>query len=620
MRRASFWLGTAVVTALLAAPTLRAADDDGGKKASSKATVAVFNWSSSIPEMAGGESFSALLSGTKADTLRNLVSRLNKAAKDDSVKAVVFLVNGGTAGSAQVEELRQALKHVRDAGKDVEVYADQLSTREYVLVSGASRISIVPTGEVWLTGIYGEAPYLRGLLNKLSIKPDYLTCGAYKSASEIFMREGPSKEADDMQNWLLDSTFNTQVHLIARGRNVDVAKVKHLIDNGPYTAERAKEAGLIDAVEHLQDFEAGLKKRFGKHLVFDKHYGKPKTPELDFSSPFALFKILGEMANQSKKKPTKDAVAIVHVDGPIVLSREDGLSLLGGGSAAVASKLRKALDEAAEDPTIKAVVLRIDSPGGSAVASEIILDATKRVKAKKPFVVSMGDVAGSGGYYVACAADTIFADKSTITGSIGVVSGKFVTNDMWKKVGITFKAYKRGASAGMLASDAPFSEEERQKMQQYMDEIYGVFKQHVMDIRGQRLKKPLDELAGGRVWTGQQALQNGLVDKIGTLEDAIEFGAAQAKLKDYEVRVVPRPKNFLEEMLEETAGDKDEGQRLDTRVRRTAAGPSLIELAMPYLQHLDPERVRTIRLALARMQLMQQEGVVLMMPEITLGR
>ena len=174
-------------------------------------------------------------------------------------------------------------------------------------------------------------------------------------------------------------------------------------------------------------------------------------------------------------------------------------------------------------------MLRVHSPGGSATASEIILNATKRVKAKKPFVVSMGGVAGSGGYYVACGADTIFADASTITASIGVVGGKFATTAMWNKVGITWKSYKRGANAGMLSSDSVFTPAERQKLQALMNEIYGVFKGHVTAIRGNRLKKKIDELAGGRVFTGRQALELGLVDKIGTLDDAIRFVAARGQ-------------------------------------------------------------------------------------------
>ncbi len=585
-----------------------------------KPVVAVFRLAGPVTESPADEAFS--LSMSKATPLKDLVAHMKKAATDPAVKAVVLLPEGGSLGLAQTEEVRQAMKQIRAAGKDVFAHADSLSMREYVLLSGASRLSVVPTADLWVDGLHGESPYLRGLLDLLGVKPDFLTCGAYKSASEIFMRSGPSPEAEKMQNWLFDGMYDTMVGLVAAGRGVTPEKARAWIDNGPYQAKSAKAAGLIDAVEHRQDFEAMLKAKYGNDVVFDKKYGRKSAPKIDLSSPFAVFKALGDLLNEGKGKAAgKGAVAVVYVDGPIVIG--GGAASPFGGATARAVAIRRALDEAARDDSIKAVVLRVDSPGGSAVASEIILDATRRVKAKKPFVVSMGDVAGSGGYYVACGADTIFADESTITGSIGVVSGKFATNDMWKKVGITFHAYQRGKNAGMLASDHTFTPEERKRMQAWMDEIYDVFKGHVVAVRGKKLKKPIDELAGGRVYTGKQALELGLVDKIGTLRDALDFVAAQAKIKDYEVRVVPAPKNFLERILEEATGAAEDKPGLDAvGPRLPAAGrqPSLVELAMPHLRHMDPQRVRLIVRALERLQLMQQEGAILMMPEISAGR
>ena len=170
----------------------------------------------------------------------------------------------------------------------------------------------------------------------------------------------------------------------------------------------------------------------------------------------------------------------------------------------------------------------------------------------------MGDVAGSGGYYVACVADTIFADATTLTGSIGVLGGKLATTEMWRKVGITFKEYKRGQNAGIFSTDEVFTESERARVRALLDEVYAGFKKHVTDIRGQRLKKPIEELAGGRVYTGKQALELGLVDRLGTLSDAVAFAADQAKLKTYDVRVVPEPKSFLERLTERASGGKDE--------------------------------------------------------------
>jgi len=234
------------------------------------------------------------------------------------------------------------------------------------------------------------------------------------------------------------------------------------------------------------------------------------------------------------------------------------------------------------------------------------------VKARKPLVVSMGDVAGSGGYYVACAADTVFADSTTLTGSIGVVSGKLATTDMWNKIGVTFKEYKRGQNAGLFSSDEVFSESERARMRGFMDDVYGAFKKHVTDIRGDRLKKPIDDLAGGRVYTGKQALELGLVDRLGTLSDAIAFAAAQAKIADYDVRVLPRPRTFLEQMTEQLNGNKDDSGH----VRMAGGEDALLTLVAPYLLGLDARRAAAVVSVLRRLEILQKEGVVLTMPEI----
>lgn len=580
-----------------------------------KKVVAVFTLKGALTESPADEMLA--LFGEPSTSLRQLVDRMKQAAEDSSVKAVVILDEGGQLGIAQLEELRQAMQRLRAAGKDVYVNADSLTMGKYALLCGATRISVVPTGDVWLNGMFGEQPYLRGLLNKISVTPDFLTCGAYKSAAEIFMREGPSAEADAMMNWLFDGIYATMVDLIASGRNVTPDKVKGWIDTGLFSAERAKEAGIIDAVEHRQQFQEMLKTKYGSEVVFDRKFGQKKQPTLDFSSPFGIFKLWGEiLAGSQKPKTAKDTIGVVYVEGPIMVGRKEP-SPFGGGASAMSSDIRKALDDAASDDGIKAVVLRVNSPGGSAVASEIILDATRRVKARKPLVVSMGNVAGSGGYYVACGADTIFADSSTITGSIGVVGGKFATTEMWKKVGITWKAYQRGASAGIMSSAATFSPEERAKIQGWMDEVYGVFKGHVTAIRGKKLTKPIDEIAGGRVYTGKQALDLGLVDKLGTLQDAIAFAAGQANVSDYDVRVVPEPKNLIEQLIEELSGGKKE----DTgRLLQASTSLPLWELAVPHLVGLDPQRVSAVREAFIQLNTLQSEGVVLMMPPVVFGK
>ena len=481
---------------------------------------------------------------------------------------------------------------------------------QYVLACGASRISVIPTGPILIPGLRSSSLHVRGLLDKIGVKPDFLTEGAYKSAAELFMREQPSPEADQMMNWLLDSSYASIKDLIAQGRKVDAAKAQAWLDNGMFSAEQATTAGLIDAAEQRQEFEAMLKQKFGKEVVFEKNYGRKNQAEVDMSSPLAFLQIWTRLfAAPAKTTTPKPAVGIVYVAGPIMTGK-GAPSLFGTSLGAFSTDVRDALEKAAADNSIKVVVLRIDSPGGSVTASEIILDATRRLKAKKPLVVSMGDV-GSGGYYVTCAADTIFADATTLTGSIGVLSGKLATTEMWKKIGVTFKEYKRGQNAGLLSTEDIFTETERAQMKSYMDEVYATFKKHVTDIRGQRLKKPLDELAGGRVYTGKQALELGLVDRIGTLNDAVAFAATQAKIKDYDVRVVPEPRSFLEQLMEQLSGGKSEPGHV-----AMGSNNSLFRLAAPYLQGLDPQRTAAVASVFQRLEILQKEGVVLTMPEI----
>lgn len=617
-RRATVLLNGLLVLGLLSVPTLAFAQGPDQKAAEPepKPTVPVFRLAGSLKEAPTDDL--GLFGAASSGTLRETVARLDKAARDPAVKAVVVLVEPTAAvGRAQVEELRQAFERVKAAGKDVLAHADTLSMGQYVLASGASRLSASPTADIEVVGLYGEGLYLRGLLDKLGVQPDFLTCGDYKSAAEIFMRHAPSAEADSMQNWLIDSIYESCVRLIAEGRKATPETVKSWIDGGPYSAERALKTGLIDAVEHRQDLESRLKAKHGDHVVFDRKYGRKSSTKPDFSSPFGLMKFWAELLGQGQAKPAarKPGVAIVYVEGPIVVGPEQA-SLFAERSAA-SSPLRQALDQVAHDDDVKAVVLRVNSPGGSAIASEIILDATRRVKAKKPFAVSMGDVAGSGGYYVACAADTIFADASTITASIGVVSGKLATAGLFDKLGIGFKPYQRGQNAAMLASARPFNATERDAMRRFMDEIYEVFKGHVTASRAPRLKKPIDELAGGRVFTGKQALELGLVDRIGTLHDAIAFVAAEARLgDDYEVRVVPKPKNLIELLLDEADDANEAGKGL----LRSAARPVIVELALPLLQSLDPRRGELVRRALGRLELIRDEGAVVMMPELSLGQ
>ena len=265
MLRSRRW---SIVSAAILAVAISSGSARAEDKKSGDGIIPVFKLGGSIAETGNDDSFS--LSGESPTTLRDLVAHMKKAAGDPAVKAVVLFADGDAMGNAQTEELRQAMEWLQKAGKPIYSHSDSLDMKGYILLSGVSRLSMVPTGDLWIMGLHGEAPYLRGLLNLLGVKPDFLTCGNYKSAAEMYLREGPSKEAEEMQNWLLDSLYETDLKLIASGRKVEVSKAREWINQGPYTAEKAKAAGIIDAVEHRQDFENMLREKYGKKVVFDK--------------------------------------------------------------------------------------------------------------------------------------------------------------------------------------------------------------------------------------------------------------------------------------------------------------------------------------------------------------
>ncbi len=551
-------------------------------------------------------------------SLHELIERMKKARTDDAVKAVVVTFDKPIMGFAQLQEVREAIEQLKAADKEVYVHADMMNTGLYCLACSASHVSVVPTGDVWLTGLYSEAVYLRGLLDKIGVEPDFIQMGDYKSAAEPLTNKRPSEKAEEMMNWLFSGLYDSLVGMIANSRGLDEPQVRKIIDNGPYTAEQALEAGLIDSVQHRQDFVADLKERYGQHAKFVSRYGEDEGPDLDFSNLFSAVMSLIDELSKTATKTAKPAVGIVYVVGPIMVGEEEP-SPFGGADEARSTSIRKALDEAARDPSIKAVVLRVDSPGGSALASEIIWDATQRVKQKKPFVVSMGNVAASGGYYVSCGADAIFADDATITASIGVIGGKLVTTGMWDKLGVSWFPYQRGENADLFNTSRHFSDKHRKVITDYMDNIYSVFKAHVEQGRGKKLTKPLDEIAGGRVFTGRKALALGLVDRLGSLHDAIKFAADQAKVSTYDVRVLPKPKNMLERLIEMfSRGEKEQelslGETSGGRLNLIGDSSPLRDVILPLLQEIDPQRARALRQGLIRVQLIHDESVITMMP------
>ena len=576
-------------------------------------SVAVFGLGGAVSEGPGGGDLSSLLSGTAPESLRSLVSRMDRAGRDKQVAAVALLYNGPVVGAAQLEELGAAVDRLRETGKPVYLLAESMGTGGYVLASHCSHLSVVPGGELALVGLATESPYIRGLLDWIGVEPDFLTCGDFKSAGEMYMREGPSRNAAAMGDRLLDSQYRTYVDLIASGRNVDRKQVRHWIDQGPYTASRARAAGLIDAVEHRREFYDRMRRAHGQTSRLLTRYGLPPRQQVDLSSPLGLIQFYSKLLQGPGRVVNRgDTIAMVYLEGTIV----GGSMPISptGGAAASSETLRKTLAVVERDKAIKAVVLRIDSPGGSALASEVILDAIRKVQANKPVIVSMGNVAASGGYYVASYADEILAQPTTITGSIGVVGGKFATTGLWDKLGIKWASRSRGANATLNGTARVFTDDQRDRVQEQMDEIYGTFKRHVVDGRGKKLKKPIEQIAGGRVYTGRQALELGLVDRMGGQVDAIAAAAKRAGIRKYTIREYPESQGLFDSLMGTRQSDRS--GPLVGRRRGLREGVRLLDRVVPLLGTLEPQRAEAIRRIVGHLERLQHERVFLLAPEI----
>ncbi len=553
------------------------------------------------------------LAAGQVTSLKDLIEKMDKTAEDDQVEAVVLTYDSMSLGFGQLEEIRNAVERIEEAGKMVYVHAEGMNIFVYAMLCAADDISLAPHSIIMFTGIYTESVYVKSLLDKIGVQADFLAMGDYKSAAEMLTRTGPSEPAAENIDWLLDSYYESLIIMIAESRGMTDGQVKELIDNGLFLAEEALDNDLVDAIETREQFLARLKEDLGDDLKIDNNYGIEKKQQINIASPFALFGVLAEMLSPPKKEQ-KDTVGLIYIDGTII-SGHSQPNPFGSTGGAYSGDIRKALEKAAEDDTVKVVVMRVDSPGGSAEASEVILNAAKRVRTNKPVIVSMGNVAGSGGYYVSCGADYIFADAVTVTASIGVVGGKLITTDMWGKLGVNWVPHKRGANADFFTSAKMFDEPQREMLNKLMLDIYEVFKGHVAEGRGDKLAKDLEDMAGGRVYTGKQALELGLVDEIGGLKDAVEYAAAKVSITDYDVRVIPRPKDFITQLMEDFSGEGEKPSDISTSNVTTmlTSHPTFAPL-LDILRKTEPQRAKALYQALQRVELIRTESVIMMMP------
>ena len=486
--------------------------------------------SEGIAEEPPADPVSAVLA-MRRPRLADVLDGLRRARADDKVRALVVKIGGRPIGVARVQELRSAIAAFRRSGKATVAWAETYGefgpgNTAYYLATAFERIWLQPSGDVGLTGLSLEQWFLRGTMDKLGLEYEVSKRHEYKNAADRLTEQGFTGPAREALEQLASSLTGQITEAVAERLAVSPAQARMLIDNGPYIAEEAVELRLVDALGYRDEVYDDVRKSAGPdaHLLYLARYQRSRA-----------------LAERARKLPERgsDMIAVIYAAGPIRRGRSGRGPMSGGamGSDTVSAALRTA----AADRRVRAIVLRVNSPGGSYVASDTIWREVVRARqAGTPIVVSMGDVAASGGYYISMAADAIVAQPGTITGSIGVLSGKPVTSSLLERVGITTDSVTVGAHADMFSTTRPFSEEEWAKINSWLDRIYADFTGKVAMGRNMT-QEQVHEIARGRVWTGADAAGIGLVDQLGGLDDAIALARRKAGLPDTApVRGYPR--------------------------------------------------------------------------------
>ena len=438
-----------------------------------------------------------------------LLQTLRGLERSDRISGVVLDFRTRGIGWAQADELWQAIERLKTAGKTVYTWMPAGDTRSYAAASGSNRIYTTPAGGLLLTGVLGRTDHFGQLLSKIGVKAEFVATGEYKTFPELFTRREPSKESSEVQNSLVDALYGDVVAKIAKGRNKTAKDISKLIDDGPYTAERAKQAGLVDKVLHYDEFEKLMQREYGSNS--------------------RLVPASSVLLKPARRWGVPKKIAVLYITGTITDGPSSHHPLFGAGSSG-SSTLVKTIEAYRRNNRIKAVVVRVDSPGGSVTASDAIWRALTLLNKEKPVIVSMGDIAASGGYYVAAPATQIFASDMTITGSIGVFAGKFSLEGLMKRFGVYQAQYPRGKHSALLTATRPWSESERAAMRRSMDALYDIFLQRVASGRKALTKDQVRKIAQGRVWTGRQAKKRNLVDDSKGLLASIDAAAAAAKI------------------------------------------------------------------------------------------
>jgi protease-4 len=460
-------------------------------------------------------------------TIKSVVDSLRKAKVDTRIRGVVLLPSGPQPLWGKAQEIRDAVLDYRESGKPIVAFLEYGGTQEYYLASAADKVFLMPGSPLDLVGVASYEMFFRGALDKIGAHPDMLNAGEYKTAANAYTETTMTPAHREMAESLNRDLYEQIVDGIAEGRGKTKAEVRRLVDEGPFLPADALEAGLVDALVYADEVKQQAPfDEVNWRVITDRDYRQVGLESVGL--------------NQGR------GIGLIYAIGAIN-SGSGGVGLTGGevlGSDTLVAAIRAAR----ENDAVRAIVLRIDSPGGSAVASDAIWREVMLAKKDKPVIASMSDLGASGGYYIAMAADAIVAQPATLTGSIGVVAGKVTTGGTYEKVGINIEPVSQGRFAEIYSPIRPFSDDERAKMQEHIDAIYELFVTKAAEGRG-TTRDAIHELAQGRVWTGRQAKERGLVDELGGLSRAIELAKDQVGIDaDEEVQLIvyPRPKSLFE--------------------------------------------------------------------------
>lgn len=473
-----------------------------------------------------------------------IAGMIRLAAEDPKVEGLYLFVDGPQMGWGSAQEIRDAIVAFRESGRPSVAYAEALGTAQYYVASAADKVVLAPAGAGFVTGLSASVTYYADTFKMLGVEPEFEHVGDYKSAVEPYERTEPSPEAAEAMNALLDSMYEQVVAGIAEGRGLSSEQVISLLDNPQMSPVGALEQGLVDALAYPDRVRRTLSLLGSEEwasAVADVPDDLPRTKLTSHEDYLTHFRSQGASCDAS--------IAILHADGPI-LSGEADEGLFAEPALTDRGFAEHMRDIRARDD-IHAVVLRVNSPGGSALASDLMWREVERTQSDgTPVVVSMADYAASGGYYISAPADAIVAHPGTVTGSIGVFGGKMNLAGTYDKLGLKETRYKRGALSDLFSSTTAFSDEGRAVYRRFLSDFYDRFIEKVADGR-QRTPEDVHEVAQGRVWTGLQAHERGLVDELGGLWTALELAAEIGDVSSACVQRWPQPKTFFELLMEE---------------------------------------------------------------------